>query len=232
MKRFISLKDYGKTGRDTQSIKNKIRENLGKNIFDIKDFQSLQFEALRQISDVRRYVKNNHESIFKASGKVMSHFEFPKATLRKLNEQNKFEEVKNKKRKLILTYLTCGFLDLIPPHDELNYLEKNVKSHLKYITDLILKYEEEEKCIQNYLETGKNYGGSEDRKILDFYKRCLKERDQIVSYVVNGMEDRAISRANTKLGLNFGNNHPYYDFPYRSWSPYMDEFFDYKKLIK
>lgn len=232
MKKFISLKGYGKTGNDIQNIRNKIRENLGKSIFDIKDFQSLQFEALHQISDVRRYVKNDYESIFKASGKVMSYFEFHKATLSKLNEKNKFEEVKTKKEETHLDLFNMWILGFdTTPHNELNYLEKNTKFHLKYITDLLLRYEDE-KYIQSYLETGKTYGSSEDKKILDFYKRCLKERNEIISYMVNGMEDRAISRANTKLGLNIGINHPYYDFPYRSWSPYMNEFFDYQKINK
>lgn len=232
MKRFISLKDYGKTGNDVQNIRNKIRENLGKSIFDIKDFQSLQFEALRQISDVRRSVKNDYDSIFKASGKVMAYFEFRRATLKKLNAHNKFEEVKTKKEETQLDLFNMWILGFdTAPYDELNYLEKNTKFHLKYITDLISKYEDE-KYIQSYLETGKTYGSSGDKKILDFYKRCLKERNEIIGYMVNGMEDRAISRANTKLGLSMGINYPYYDFPYKSWSPYMNEFFDYQKINK
>ncbi|RLJ31709.1 hypothetical protein CLU97_1146 [Chryseobacterium sp. 7] len=97
MKKIISLKDYGNTGKDALDIQNKIRENLGKTIFSFQEFQTLQFQALRQISDVRRSVKNQPDSINRAIHKVMLHFDFPKTVVKKLNVQNQFEDIKPKR---------------------------------------------------------------------------------------------------------------------------------------
>lgn len=231
MKKYIDLRDYGYTAKDAENIKKQIRERLGKNIFNFPDFQTLQFEALRQISTTRNSIKNNPQSIFNAAGKVMQHFEFPKVIIKKLNSGNQFEEIISKKEESqldLFNYWILGFDTT--PHQELHYLKKNVECHLRYILDLIGKYEEK-KYIQVYKESGKNPNGNFERMLLDFYRRCLKERDLILDYYLNGIEDRAILRANSKLGLPTGlTNTPFYDFPYRSWTIYMDEYFDYEKI--
>lgn len=97
MAKYINLKHYTTKIKDLTSIRNRIRENLGKGIFEIKDFQTLQYEALRQFSSIRNTIKNNPQSINKAAEKVMDFFKIPKATISELNENNQFVEVKPEK---------------------------------------------------------------------------------------------------------------------------------------
>ncbi|TLX24307.1 hypothetical protein FE904_17810 [Chryseobacterium indologenes] len=231
MKKIISLKDYGNTGKDALDIQNKIRENLGKTIFSFQEFQTLQFQALRQISDVRRSVKNQPDSINRAIHKVMLHFDFPKTVVKKLNVQNQFEDIKPKKEETkvdLFNYWVLGFDST--PYEELQYLKNSVESHLRFILELIEKYENKT-FIQLYNQDKKNPGDNFERMLLDFYKRCIKERDLILNYYLNGVEDQAIYKANTKLGLSsFLFNTAFNDFPYRSWMIYRDQYFDYEKI--
>lgn len=233
MKKFISLKDRGDTGKDAVNIQSKIRENLGKAIFSFQDFQTLQFQALRQITDVRRSVKNQPDSIAKAIDKVMFHFDFPKTAVKKINAQNQLEEIKSKKVETnvdLFNYWILGFDT--NPYNELQYLKNSVESHLRFILEVIEKYENKT-FIQLYNQDKKNPGDNFERMLLDFYKRCTKERDLILNYYLNGIEDRAIYKANTKLGLSsFVFNTAFNDFPYRSWMIYRDQYFDYEKINK
>lgn len=233
MKKFISLKDHGDTGKDAVNIQSKIRENLGKAIFSFQDFQTLQFQALRQITDVRRSVKNQPDSIAKAIDKVMFHFDFPKTVVKKINAQNQLEEIKSKKVETnvdLFNYWILGFDT--NPYNELQYLKNSVESHLRFILEVIEKYENKT-FIQLYNQDKKNPGDNFERMLLDFYKRCTKERDLILNYYLNGIEDRAIYKANTKLGLSsFVFNTAFNDFPYRSWMIYRDQYFDYEKINK
>lgn len=231
MKKYISLRDYGKTPWDATNIRNKIRENLGKEIFNYQDFATLQFQALRQFSDVRRYIKNQPDLISKAVDKIMGHFYFPKAVIKRLNAQNQFVAVSSNKEETnldLFNYWILGFDST--PFKELQYLKEHVESHLRFILKLIEKYEDVH-FIQFYNQDKKNPGDNNERMMLDFYKRCLRERDLILKYYLNGIEDRAIFRANTKVGLSsVFSNTAFYDFPYRSWMPYREEYFDYEQI--
>jgi len=231
MKKIIRLSDHGNTNRDSLDIQKKIRENLIKEFFDFQDFQTLQFEALRQINEVRRSVKNQPDSIIRAIDIVISHFNFPKTVLNKLNKQNQFVPIKPKKEETnvdLFNYWILGFDTT--PYQELQYLKNSVESHLRFISGLIGKYENET-FIQLYNTDKKNPGDNFERMLLDFYKRCLRERDLILDYYLNRMHDRAIYKASAKLGFNsFAFNTPFNDFPYKSWVIYRDEYFDYEMI--
>lgn len=231
MSAYINLKKYGTKIKDLKNIRNKIRENLGENIFLIKDFQNLQFEALRQITSVRSTVKNDAESIAISIKKVMNHFHIPKATIRELNNIGEFEEKKPKKEENETDLFNFWFLGFdSTPYKEYQYLKASVEKHLKYITVLIKKYESEV-YIKNYLKEAKTPSNTYQRMLLDFYKRCTNERDIILNYYLNGLKERAIQKANTKLGLNIGLwNTYFYDFPYQCWQIYSDQLFDYTKI--
>lgn len=231
MTKYINLKHYTTKIKDLTSIRNRIRENLGKEIFEIKDFQTLQYEALRQFSSIRNTLKNDPDSINYAAKKVMDFFKLPKATISELNEHNQFVEIEPEKEDTpldLFNYFILGFDTT--PCKELKRLKVDVEFHLKSIVELINNYENEN-YINQYRKYNRNPSNNQERMLLDFYKRCIKERDLILNYYLYGMEKRAIQKANTRSGLNWWNiNSSFYDFPYKSWHQYSIEYFDYKKI--
>lgn len=110
-------------------------------------------------------------------------------------------------------------------------LEGMVKSNLKELLALIDEYERD-RYIIDYKE-GNRRNEHESKIRVDFYERCIKERDTIVKYLANDLEKRAIAKASQNEHLReFGLlwYEGYWDRPYKWWQHRSIEFFDYRKV--
>ncbi|WPU96417.1 hypothetical protein SNE25_12895 [Mucilaginibacter sabulilitoris] len=113
--------------------------------------------------------------------------------------------------------------------DELDAL---VRADLKEVMALIERYEAEP-VIKTYLETGERRSQHEGKIRLDFYERCLAERDRIVKYLTSDLEYRALFKAteqSDRLSNSLMMFDGFRDRPYRWSQPYHLEYFDYKKI--
>jgi hypothetical protein len=86
-----------------------------------------------------------------------------------------------------------------------NQLEAEAKKHLKQINDLlnyygtlpfIIKYKTEPTAPRN----------NEERKQLEFYKRTLVKKEQIIAYLLDGILDRALEKSATVVRSEWGEN--------------------------
>lgn len=119
------------------------------------------------------------------------------------------------------------------PANEFRHLESMVRADLKAILTLIERYETQEPVIQAYLNTGEKRGEHEGKVRLDFYFRCLKERDKIVAHLVSGVAERAVYKARTDkewIGFLPPMWREQNDRPYRWWQPRSERYFDYKQI--
>lgn len=229
-KDLIIISRYGRTLNDLTILREDLRKKLGESLFHITDFQTLQYEALSKFSLVKRQLINTEDSINKAAKKVSKHF------LR--NIKVKVKHLSGTTDKLInsesdnplkfFNEFILGFDKT--PQNELIYLKENVEFHLKKINELICWYETNNIIIA-FKRNFKAPSNHEERIWIDFYKRCLNERDKILNHFFNGLKSRAIQRANAKLGLDWAFAFEWYhDFPYKSARIYSDEYFDTRKI--
>ncbi|WP_158828960.1 hypothetical protein [Mucilaginibacter lacusdianchii] len=124
-----------------------------------------------------------------------------------------------------------GFNDL--PRNILGNIDRLVREDLRQLMTLIQFYESSEKAVKTYLAEGTVRGEHEDKIRLDFYFRCLNERNIIVEYLTFGIEKRAFERSmNDDLlgGQPGGWIAEYQDRPYRWWMFNPKRYFDYRLI--
>ncbi|MES2808058.1 MAG: hypothetical protein V4619_05515 [Bacteroidota bacterium] len=124
-----------------------------------------------------------------------------------------------------------GFNDL--PKNNLNKLDQMVREDLRYLLTLIQRYETNESAIKTYLNEGTKRGEHEDKIRLDFYARCIKERDIIVKYLTFNIEKRAFEKSINDHELGGVQTQwiiELQDRPYRWWHPFANPYFDYKLI--
>ncbi len=118
------------------------------------------------------------------------------------------------------------------PFDIRNELEDKVRDNLRELLALIDEYEKDLVVI-NYLN-GKHRNEHESKVKIDFYIRCITERDTIVKYLATSLAERAIVKARQDnflhMGLGLKWFEEYWDRPYKWWQNRSIEFFDYRKI--
>ena len=121
-----------------------------------------------------------------------------------------------------------GFYRL--PGAFLTEYESRVKKDLSAITGLMLRYEKEESCVIDYNKDSYSakFGS---KKIIDFYKRCVRERNLMINYLVEGMYNHALAKSRTEPFLKgiFDHSLSYFEIPYE-WAERGIQFYDYKKI--
>ena len=122
------------------------------------------------------------------------------------------------------------------------YLEQTCFEDISSIEGLIDYYQSLE-FIQKFLDTKATPRNHEQNTQLEFYKRTLKKRDEIFSYLLHQLQDRAIKKAK-KTSIQFDINRTIKqaleqmaDFPYRelkldgNWKSQVNfEKLDYRKI--
>lgn len=122
-----------------------------------------------------------------------------------------------------------GFNDL--PKNNLSKIDRMVREDLRQLLTLIKRYETTETAIKTYLTEGVLRGEHEDKIRLDFYFRCINERNIIVQYLTFDIEKRAFERSVNEhiLGGEIGSYiMEYQDRPYKWWAYQPNRYFDYK----
>ncbi len=227
----IKIKDIDGTWGYSQKIQKLLRATLSKEIIFHPDRYIIAFHSLR-LFNFRKgtYHIDNKESVEKACLKILEKFGIFKSG--KLGDV--FKDLQKGKTDYTPIYQfvkrIVGFNKL--PGDILYSLEDTVKENLKELLQLIEQYEKDPIVI-NY-NKGEKRNEHKTKTIVDFYLRCLHERDVIVKYLINDLENRAITKAYEDDVLSAGFTwlwyEAYWDKPYKWWQQRSIEFFDYKKI--
>jgi len=225
----IKLRDIENTWGYLTDLKKTIDSELHDKIILARDNVQLAFFTLK-IFDFRNGVfsLSDINSIQKACIKILEKF--------KLYENGKARELGILKNDLTLTPIDqyvkhiLGFNKL--PQTVFLSLEVKVKKDLVELLSLISRYEQDN-VVQGYIK-GERRGEHEAKTKIDFYNRCVRERDGIVKYLANDLVFRAISKARIDeiwaAHLLTRWTERELDRPYR-WGQYRSiEYFDYKRI--
>ncbi|SEO79329.1 hypothetical protein [Mucilaginibacter sp. OK283] len=123
-----------------------------------------------------------------------------------------------------------GFRKL--PATILPEVEQNVRTNLQELDSLILKYEKNPH-VTNFIATGQRRPTHESKIKIDFYQRCLGERDSINKYLVEELENRALLKALLSPGWDEQTGRWYesrWTKPYRYLQYDNIEYFDDEKI--
>lgn len=215
---YISLKKIGKTHGETSRFGTALLEGLGDAIFGYRSMTDLLYDVLSQVSPTYKTLEKTDASIETECAKILRHFGFGKeATLYRLTDTGK-EKVETKRKPRTATsdfredILYLGEL----PGPILQRLSREVETDLREISALIRRYESEP-FIQQYLQFDDIPTSQKERMTFDFYKRCVKERGEIINYQLDGLKPRALQKAR-RVGSLFFNilslTDAFHDRPY------------------
>ncbi len=121
------------------------------------------------------------------------------------------------------------FLDLAElPGKEKSHLEAMVDADVTKVEGWINDY------LTNYpfIQPGVKGRNHSERTIIDFYQRCVSEKDKILEYKLNGLKSRAMHRASSYREWNTGLAmfDWYKDRPYRLSIPRASKYFNHQNI--
>lgn len=211
-------------------LRKDIFTRLRNNIFEIKGWEDLVFESLKQINGLSRGLKKNTVSLEAACSKVLVHFQLDGETDAELYWEKEGDVLpfKGAIKNYILFVLRLKHL----PHDTFLLLESTVKEHLGRLNKIIQRYEADS-YINKHISTNEQPRDHEQRTKFDFYQRCVREREVISNYQLNGVKSRALQKATNSpwgIGMAYKIQERYMDFPYRFGHYNSEEFFDLKQI--
>tara|TARA_A100000171_G_C2138699_1_gene152693 strand:+ start:3512 stop:5278 length:1767 start_codon:yes stop_codon:yes gene_type:complete len=231
-RKLLDLNSYGTRSMDLERLKKDLFHRLRPEIFTFDTMHEFHYQALKYIKPINRQVKDSPESILKGINLIVDYYFGSRKKIRisKLTDEG-FKPLPQKERNVVKDFheWILGF-DKVPKH-QLNLLLPNVKDDLKEINELIKHYEEQPE-VQKFLqdrETGRNHG---TKRLLDFYVRCLKERQDILDYYLDGVYERAIDRSRAKIFsfAAFDIVDSWRDYPYETGRGAFGRTMDHRKI--
>lgn len=230
----IRLKDIDGTLGGIHKIQKHLFNTVPIDLFFTQDRTIIAFHCLKHFNfKINSFQLSNKESIEKACLKVLEKCGiFDKGEIVDIFKTTQ-PKTKPEEFNPIFQFVkyVVGFNKL--PVDLYYELEDKVKSNLKELLNLINKYESDETIIE-YNKTEKNRAGHLGKTKIDFYKRCLKERDTIIKYLTFELKKRVIIKAKQDDFLPAGFSwlwyEEYWDRPYKWWQYRSIEFFDYERI--
>lgn len=172
---MINFKTYKDGVMSLTNLADRLRSTFQKEDFFRLSDSELAYKALRQFNF--RNLGSSEESIAKYAQKVIDVTGF-------LKDSDK-----------PIAYFLRIYLNLGPKLLQIkNLLEAEAKQHLKEVEDLlnfygtlpfIIKYKTEPAIPRS----------NEERKHLEFYKRAIQKKEQIIDYLLDGILDRALEKS-------------------------------------
>lgn len=228
---FLILKSY--SGRDgLNQIRKDIEVKIRSKLFEIETKQELFYEALRHIAPTHESLEKTPESIKVAIDLILRHFKLKGggASLSKLTDKGLGRvEAKNTEPSDVFEKYILGFNEL--PVDHLRKMTPQVKEDLIEVNQLVCHYEALPE-VRKYLQE-RRYGKTQKAKtILDFFHRCLIERQKILNFYLEGVYERAIEKSKSSiLPFNIPNFfEAWHDFPYEAGKGIFGQVIDYRKI--
>lgn len=229
MVKRINYKEFNKTKGGMREFANAVFDALGDNIFNQQAWEKLIFASLSQVRTYGKPLKENLASIERICFQINESFGIEDMKDFLKNPELTIESsALGNQAKLFCKYV-LGITKL--PFTEYFKLESKVKNDLINISKLIDWYETNE-SVKTY-KTNTNYKPGIDAKYIDFYKRCLGQRDEILKYYLFDIKDRALKKSfyTPKWAESlFQFTETYYDRPYKFSFPFYLNHFDCRKI--
>lgn len=208
---MVDFNDYSTGKININELVNLISTDMNEDDYFTYTFEELAYVGLRQINF--KGLKNTSESVSKHVSMVM-------------NVEPLLKTMNHIAENFARVYMDIKKLPVI----EKSKLEKQVKMDLKQITDLISFYETLS-FIKEFKAEYIKPRSQEEKAQLVFYQRTLVKRDEIVSYLTDGVGKRAIEKSKTdyesyrsesgktiELQLEFHADYPYTDMIFQTKS--------------
>ncbi len=234
LSKTIKLKKSGNRYNlgEVRAFGEKLIANLGESIFNLPTKQDFLFQIFKQISPINKNLEKNDISIERAANKVLEALHLNTKSIVKLLGSEESEEIKvlNKSNSDKFCEIVIG-IDKVPA-EAFKLISLKVNEDLKSISELI-KWYELQTPIEKYIkdeEVPKNHA---DRITYDFYKRCLKERVEILNYQLYKLKDRALAKSRytpTWIAQMFAFSDMFEDRPYHFARPFSVNYFDCRKI--
>lgn len=229
MSKTISIKlyDFGLTYGDVRGLKDEIEKRLVNSIFDYGSMLEFQYAALKLIYPINIHVRPSPESVYQAIKKVMEYFDTPSPEKFKILVEG--EALPGTDPVSMFNQYILGFDKL--PSDELAKLKQRTEQHLKSCNELIHHYEDQE-IVRKFLDKREIQRDHESRVMLDFYVRCLGERQKILDYLLTKVHDRAIEKSKCRWWVAdwFYGIPDILDHPYETARGLMGKVMDYRRI--
>ena len=204
---LLDLTQYGQKFRDLDRFRTDLFVRLEPIIFSFDTIQDFHFEALKYIKPVNKRVTKNPQSIDQGIAKVVDYFFGNRTDVKvyRLSKGGSKTPVKTKTydedpTETFQTWI-LGFKEA--PSRQLNNLKPNVEQDLRDANELIKFYEGLDE-VKDFLNTRKVRPFHRTKTILDFYSRCLEERQKILDYYLEGVYERAITKSRAQIFPGFG----------------------------
>ncbi|TCC98827.1 hypothetical protein [Pedobacter hiemivivus] len=209
---MIDFNDYSSGKITIKEFVSLILHNIPEDDYFTNTLEELAYLGLRQINF--RNLKNTPQSIAKHAAKV-------------LNTEPSLKGARNPVKSFLQVYLDVTKLPAI----EKNKLERNVKSDLKQVNDL-LKFYEGLDFIKEFNAEAIKPRSQEEKAQLVFYQRTLGKRDEIVDYLTSGMGKRAIVKSGSSYEpfRSESTKELELQLEYHADYPYMEMMFQVKSI--
>lgn len=215
----VSLKEVGTRSGNITRFGKLLKENLGDHIFQYSKSELL-YHTLIQIKEIYRWLAFTPDSLTKALDMVCSSFGVKKLSDRPNEEFKTTEDVFFK--------FVLGLSK--PPSLIFESLTQKADQDLFEITELIGRYEKESEFIRSYIISEEQPRNHKDRFHLDFYKRCLDERNIILKFRLYDIKKRSLELSTYMGGLDKVIPYYYHERQYLWAFPSFRPFFDVEKL--
>lgn len=208
--KISSLDDKSSTARN---VYDKIIDHLIPDYIFSESSSALAYHALNAFNFRRKIGFNNEDSIQDACAHLIKKLGFS------ISNQN------------VIDY----FIENILGFNKLPYIEKKritnvVIDDLRNLSEIILKYEQIE-FIQSYKQKKIVPRNQKQRMFLEFYERCLKEKNEIINYLINGIDQRAIENSKIEvLGLTGSLISSLNDRPYKYNNIRNQNYYDFDNI--
>lgn len=184
----VNIHDFPTTQDGITAFREKIREQLGIQLFEYKSMDELTFAVLQIIEPVCKEVDSIKQNS-KGIEAVLKYFKILKSRQTVVTSSIPGRSPKNTNYdNFNFNFYILGLREV--PYFEILELKPQVESDLHLINDLILKYEECEDIKQFRKDNQINKKSS--IPIIHFYWRCIDARQEILNYYFKGMFDWAI----------------------------------------
>jgi len=220
--------DYSKMKKTVGSLR-EIIEHIRDELPSLLKFESLNELSFHALSCLEFYgdsITADEDSQILALKKFSKYFHLDSFSLpHVLQEYLTYEPLRD-------IFLSQALNIFSLPKDELQKLKAQVKTHLYDLNELTNHYETLG-VVQDFLNTSNTPKNHLDRTIIDFYVRCKKEKQKVLEHYLNGIYERAVTKASTFVGPNnliLARFELQRDFPYDYGRGFYNHTFDYRNI--
>ncbi|TSJ41275.1 hypothetical protein [Fluviicola chungangensis] len=194
----INLTDYPTTQNGLSDFRNRIRQSLGKTLYEFKTMNELTFAVLKLIHPISDDIKVLKD-IEKGKVEVLKYFKILKSQESIVtNSIPGMKPAKTVDKDFNFNFYILGLRQV--PNVELQELKPSVENDLILINELIQKYEEHPDVKQ--FKRDCQVSKKTSIPIIQFYWRCIDARQEILNYYFVGMYDWA-----NRLSAHFMEKH-------------------------